>query len=176
MESLDSGSHNSNLSPVNIGRGYQSTATLSDGRIFVIGGSWSGGYGGKNGEIYNATSNVWTNIAGASVTPMLTQDAQGAFRSDNHAWLFPWTGNSVFQAGPSSAMNWYNVSGTGSWKAAGTRGTDPDSMCGISVMFDAVAGLVLTAGGSPSYQASYSTTNAHLIKLVRSSTLTGAPT
>ena len=27
-----------------ISRGYQSQATLSDGRIFTIGGSWSGGY------------------------------------------------------------------------------------------------------------------------------------
>lgn len=97
---------------------------------------------------------------------MLTKDAGGAFRSDNHAWLFAWTNNSVFQAGPSSAMNWYNVSGSGSWKAAGTRASDPDSMCGNAVMFDAVNGLILTAGGSPSYQDSYSTTNAHLIKLV----------
>lgn len=134
--------------------------------MFTIGGSWSGGYGGKNGEIYNGTASTWTNISGASVTPMLTNDAGGAFRSDNHAWLFAWTNNSVFQAGPSSAMNWYNVSGSGSWKAAGTRASDPDSMCGNAVMFDAVNGLILTAGGSPSYQDSYSTTNAHLIKLV----------
>lgn len=97
---------------------------------------------------------------------MLTKDAGGAFRNDNHAWLFAWTGNSVFQAGPSSAMNWYNVSGSGSWKAAGTRASDPDSMCGNAVMFDAVNGLILTAGGSPSYENSYSTTNAHLIKIV----------
>lgn len=148
-----------------IGRGYQSSATLSDGRIFTIGGSWSGGYGGKNGEIYNGTK--WTSLPNAAVAPMLTADAQGAFRSDNHAWLFSWTGNSVFQAGPSKAMNWYNVSGNGSYHAAGTRASDTDSMCGNAVMFDAVNGLVLTAGGSPSYQNSYSTTNAHLIKLVR---------
>lgn len=153
---------------MNIGRGYQSTATLADGRIFVLGGSWSGGYGGKNGELYSSATNAWTSISGAAVTPMLTQDAQGAFRSDNHAWLFAWTGNSVFQAGPSSAMNWYNVSGSGSWTAAGTRAADPDSMCGSAVMFDAVNGLVLTAGGSPSYQNSYATANAHLIKIVSS--------
>ncbi|ORY71591.1 uncharacterized protein BCR38DRAFT_404658 [Pseudomassariella vexata] len=150
---------------MNIGRGYQSTATIADGRIFVIGGSWSGGYGGKNGEIYNSTANKWTSIPGCSVTPILTKDAQGAFRTDNHAWLFAWKQNSIFQAGPSSAMNWFNVSGTGSWKAAGKRASDPDSMCGNAVMFDAVNGLVLTAGGSPSYQDSYATANAHLIKL-----------
>lgn len=32
-----------------IGRGYQASATCSDGRIFTIGGSWSGGRGNKNG-------------------------------------------------------------------------------------------------------------------------------
>lgn len=86
-----------------LGRGYQSQTTIGDGRIFVIGGSWSGGYGGKNGEIYNSTTNVWSTLSGASVTPMLTADAQGAFRTDNHAWLFAWKANSVFQAGPSKA-------------------------------------------------------------------------
>ncbi|KAH8670939.1 hypothetical protein BX600DRAFT_495740 [Xylariales sp. PMI_506] len=150
---------------MNIPRGYQSQTTLSDGRIFTIGGSWNGGYGGKNGEIYNPSTNKWTNLTGCSVTPILTKDAQGAFRSDNHAWLFAWSDNMVFQAGPSSAMNWFNVSGTGSWKAAGTRASDPDSMCGNAVMYDAVQGLILTAGGSPSYQDSYSTSNAHIIKL-----------
>jgi galactose oxidase len=86
-----------------LGRGYQAQTTIGDGRIFVIGGSWNGGYGGKNGEIYNSTSNTWKNISGCSVTPILTNDAQGAFRSDNHAWLFAWKANSVFQAGPSKA-------------------------------------------------------------------------
>ena len=33
-----------------IPRGYQSQATLSDGRIFTIGGSWSGGY--VNSEVF----------------------------------------------------------------------------------------------------------------------------
>lgn len=144
--------------------GYQSSTIISDGRIFTIGGSWSGPRGGKDGEIYDGTT--WTNLPGAEVAPILTQDAGGIFRSDNHAWLFPWFENSVFHAGPSSAMLWYNVSGAGSWTAAGTRASDPDSMCGSSVMFDAVNGLILTAGGSPSYQDSFATGNAHLIKLV----------
>lgn len=86
-----------------LGRGYQAQTLIGDGRIFVIGGSWSGGYGGKNGEIYNSTTNTWTSLAGCAVAPMLTADAQGAFRTDNHAWLFAWKANSVFQAGPSKA-------------------------------------------------------------------------
>jgi len=36
-----------------IPRGYQSSVTVSNGQILTIGGSWSGGYGGKNGEIYD---------------------------------------------------------------------------------------------------------------------------
>jgi galactose oxidase len=75
-------------SNMRIARGYQSTATCSDGRIFNIGGSWSGGTGGKNGEIYNPTSNAWTLLQNALVSPMLTADRGGVWRSDNHAWLF----------------------------------------------------------------------------------------
>lgn len=73
---------------MNTPRGYQATATCSDGRVFVIGGSWSGGQGGKNGEIYDITANKWTPLLGGPVAPMLTQDAQGVYRADNHGWLF----------------------------------------------------------------------------------------
>lgn len=148
-----------------IARGYQAQATLSDGRIFVIGGSWSGGEGGKNGEIYNVTSNTWTLLPGAPVAPMLTADQQGVYRQDNHGWLFAWKNNYVAQVGPSKAMNWYSVSGTGSQAAAGTRASDGDAMCGNAVMYDAVAGNILAAGGSPDYQDSNATPNAHIITL-----------
>jgi galactose oxidase len=151
---------------MNVGRGYQSSTTVGDGRIFTIGGSWSGGRFEKDGEIYDPEADTWTELPGCSVTPMLTDDAQGIFRSDNHAFLFAYRQNSVFQAGPSVAMNWYNVTGnTGSWTAAGNRGNDADAMCGIAVMYDAVAGLILTAGGSPDYQDSDATRNAFLIDL-----------
>jgi galactose oxidase len=80
-----------------IARGYQSTATCSDGRIFNIGGSWSGVRGGKDGEIYDPSSNTWSLLSGALVSPMLTADAGGVWRSDNHAWLFGWKNKTVFQ-------------------------------------------------------------------------------
>ncbi|KAI0404208.1 hypothetical protein F4802DRAFT_259390 [Xylaria palmicola] len=148
-----------------IPRGYQSSVTVGDGRIFTIGGSWSGGRGGKNGEIYAPATNAWTSLPGCVVAPMLTADAQDVYRADNHAWLFAWKGNSVFQAGPSKQMNWYNVGGAGSYTSGGTRAADGDAMCGNAVMFDAVNGLILSAGGSPDYQDSDATSNAHLIKL-----------
>ncbi|KAI0465821.1 hypothetical protein F4859DRAFT_507819 [Xylaria cf. heliscus] len=148
-----------------IARGYQSSATLGDGRVFTIGGSWSGGRGGKNGEVYSPAADRWTSLPGAAVAPMLTADAQGVYRADNHAWLFAYKANSVFQAGPSKNMNWYNVSGSGSYASAGTRAADGDAMCGNAVMFDATNGSILSAGGSPSYQDSSATSNAHLIQL-----------
>ena len=149
-----------------IARGYQAQTTLSDGRIWTIGGSWSGGEGGKNAEVYSYANNAWTLLPGNPVAPMLTNDAQGVYRADNHGWLFSYSNGTVFQAGPSAAMNWYSTTGGyGGWAAAGNRATDPDSMNGNAVMIDAVAGKILTLGGAPSYQDSPSTNNVHLITL-----------
>jgi galactose oxidase len=149
-------------------RGYQASVTLGDGRVFTIGGSWSGGTGGvgttphKAGEVWSPTSG-WTALPGASVVPMLTADANpnGDYRKDNHAWLFAWSGNTVLQAGPSKAMNWYSVSGTGAVTPAGTRGDDGDAMNGNAVMYD--AGKILTVGGAPSYEQNNATSNAYVL-------------
>ncbi|KAL5414523.1 hypothetical protein PMIN04_008983 [Paraphaeosphaeria minitans] len=148
-----------------IARGYQSTTTVSDGRIFNIGGSWSGGEGNKNGEIYSPSANTWTLQSGALVSPMQTQDRQGPYRSDNHGWLFTWKSGTVFQAGPSRAMNWYDTTGAGSVTAAGNRGDDGDAMCGNAVMYDAPAGKILTAGGAANYQEDNARTNAYVITI-----------
>ncbi|KAL9598135.1 MAG: hypothetical protein Q9219_004691 [cf. Caloplaca sp. 3 TL-2023] len=148
-----------------ISRGYQSSATLSNGNIFTIGGSWSGGSGNKNGEVWNAATNTWSLLPGCPVAPMLTADAQGVYRADNHGWLFGWKSGSVFQAGPSKAMNWYTATGTGAQKAAGLRGTDPDAMNGNAIMYDAVNGKILTVGGAPNYQNNDSTKNARVITI-----------
>jgi galactose oxidase len=155
----------SSATDMNIPRGYQASATCSDGRIFTIGGSWSGGLGGKNGEIYDPNANTWTLLPGCPVAPILTNDAQGVYRQDNHGWLFGWKDGSVFQAGPSSAMNWYGTGGDGSQTGVGTRASDGDSMCGNAVMYDAVAGNILTVGGSPDYQNAGATTAVHIITI-----------
>jgi galactose oxidase len=155
-------------------RGYQAQTTISDGRVFVIGGSWAGGSNiEKNGEIYDPATRKWSPLPGAKVKPMLTDDMEGAWRADNHGWLFGWKNNTVFQAGPSVAMNWYSVEGKGDVKPAGKRGyeskgkrvDDEDSMSGNAVMFDAVAGKILTFGGSPDYDKSWAHANAHIITL-----------
>jgi galactose oxidase len=153
------------LANMNRPRGYQAQVTLADGRFFVIGGSWSGAVGGKHGEIYNPATNVWTKLDGCNVTRIQTLDPAGPYKSDNHAWLFAWKGNSVFHAGPSTRMNWFNVSGTGSWVAAGNRGSDTDSMSGTAALYDAENGLIVTTGGTTQYAGTASTKNVHTIQL-----------
>ena len=146
-------------------RGYNSQVTLSNGGIFTIGGSWSGGEGGKDAEIYDPAQNTWSKLPGCPVAPMLTNDKQGIYRQDNHGWLFARSNASIFQAGPSSKMNWYTTGGGGSGgqSSAGNRASDPDSMNGNAVMYDAVAGKILAVGGAPSYDGSVATSNAHII-------------
>ncbi len=39
----------------------------------------------------------WTLLPGCPTDPLLTNDAQGLFRADNHAWLFAWKSGTVFQ-------------------------------------------------------------------------------
>lgn len=154
---------------MNLPRGYQASATLSDGRVFTIGGCWSGGWFEKNGEVYDPKAKTWKNLSGALVKPMLTNDAQGIYRADNHGWFFGWKSGSVFQAGPSTAMNWYSTTGNGGVTPAGQRksdrGVDGDSMNGNAVMYDATQGKILTFGGAPSYQDSDATAHAHLITI-----------
>lgn len=148
-----------------IQRGYQSQVTMGDGRIFVIGGSWSGGSGGKNGEIYQPKTNTWYRLPGAGVGVMLTADKRGIYRSDNHAWLFNWKGGWAFQAGPSKQMNWFNTNGNGGSSKAGNRGNDNHAMCGTATMYDATKGKILTTGGAANYDGTAATANAHIITL-----------
>jgi galactose oxidase len=143
-------------------RGYQSASTLSDGRVFTIGGAYSGLRKGKDGEVYDPKTNSWKALPGAKMVPMLTTDHEGIWREDNHAWLFSWKKGSIFQAGPSKNMNWYTANGAGTQVAAGTRDTD-DAMCGIFVMYE--PGKILTAGGSPDYTDSDANKRAHIITI-----------
>ena len=146
-------------------RGYQSSTTCSDGRIFTIGGSWSGGQGGKDGEIYDPILDTWTLLPGCPVEPIITSDSAGVYRADNHAWLFGWKNETVFHAGPSEAMHWFDMNGDGSFSEAGSRAGNQDSMCGNAVMYDAIAGEILTVGGSVDYSGTPGSTAAHVITI-----------
>ena len=81
-------------SPLVTPRGYQSAVTLTDGQVFTLGGSWSGGVGGKNGEVWSPTSGSRA-LPGALIAPAMTADPGGGYRADNHLWLFTWTNGRV---------------------------------------------------------------------------------
>ena len=121
---------------MNVARGYHSTAVTSNGDVFAIGGSFSGGYGGvdgtplKNGEVFRQGTGTWDMLLGADVRAMLTVDAQGPYRTDNHGWLHTWLDGWIFQAGPSTAMNWYDTKGQGQVQPAGRRTAGFDQMNG----------------------------------------------
>ncbi|PVI03408.1 galactose oxidase [Periconia macrospinosa] len=165
------GSHSWIVGPnMTMGRGYHSQTTLSNGNTFTIGGSWSGGVGGddvalKDGEMFDTKANAWTKLPGCTVEAILTNGELGKFESDNHAWLFAWKNASVFQAGPSRAMNWFNTHESGTTISAGARASDADAMNGNAVMYDALQGKILTVGGAPSYSLSKATRAAHIITL-----------
>jgi galactose oxidase len=144
-----------------VARGYQTSTILSNGKVFTIGGAYSGPRESKNGEIYDPKTEQWTYLPNADVKPILTTDHEGIWREDNHAWLFGWKDGSVFQAGPGVDQHWFGTKGTGSITKAATRDTD-DAMCGIFVMYDAVKGSILSAGGAPDYTNSDATTRAHI--------------
>lgn len=138
-------------SNMKVARGYQSPATCSDGRIFTVGGSWIGGEGGKNGEIYDPSTNIWSLLPNALVDSMLTEDSGGVWRSDNHAFLFGWKNGGTV--------------GSGSTTGAGKRLDDGHAMNGNAMMYDAIAGKILTAGGAPNYEDSDAQKNAYVITI-----------
>jgi galactose oxidase len=145
-------------------RGYQTSATMSDGKVFVIGGSFYGGLGGKDGEVWDPRTNEWTLLPGAAVIPLLTDDHEGMWRQDSHAWLMGWKNNSVIQAGPSMKQHWYGIEGEGSVNLAGVRDFE-HAMCAVYVMYDAVEGKMFSAGGAPDYNGTMANTRAHITTL-----------
>ena len=60
---------------IELRREYHASLTLSDGRVFVIRGSWAGGSNFlKDGEVYDPVARNWTLLPGVKVKPMLTHD------------------------------------------------------------------------------------------------------
>ena len=141
----------STAAPMSIGRGYQGSVVNPDGSVFTLGGSWSGGWGNKTGELWNERTG-WSLRPGVPPTNVLTGDQQGIFRADNHLWLQVLSGGRLLHAGPSKQMNWIDVGATGgpgNITPAGLRGDDTDSMNGNLVPY--LPDLMLKIGGSPNY-------------------------
>ena len=140
-------------------RGYHSMCTLTDGRVFTVGGSWSGGRFNKNAEVWSERTG-WVSLGNVTANNTVTQgapDPQGIYRSDNHAWLWAIPDGRVFQAGPGTNMHIITTGGSGSVRNVGNRGTDNYAMNGTSVMYD--QGKILTVGGAQTYSRSTNASN-----------------
>lgn len=129
-------------------RGYQSSATLSNGDVFTLGGSWNGGIGNKFGEVFSVQSQRWRGLQSVPADPLATDDSSGLYRADNHYMIFTTSEQDVFYAGPDNELAWIDTDGTdgtGRITFEGVRGTE-DAMTGTAVMFD--VDKILVAGGS----------------------------
>ena len=135
-------------SVMKITRGYNANTLLQDGSVFTIGGSWSGGQGSKNGEVWTPAGG-WKLLSNAFVADMVGPDKAGVYRGDNHMWLLPTGNGKVLHAGPSAAMHWIDTRGNGAVTSAGLRGDDPYAINGNTVMYD--IGKILKTGGATAY-------------------------
>ena len=133
---------------ITIPRAYHANTVLGDGSVFMIGGSWAGGVGGKHGELWTEATG-WRTLDGVRIDSMLSPDPSRGFGMDSHFWLLPTGGGRVLFAGPGVEMQWIDTRGAGSVQAAGRRADDPVSITGSTVMFD--TGRILKTGGSISY-------------------------
>lgn len=152
---------------MNVPRGYQGDTVLSTGEVLTIGGSWSGGEGGKIGEAWTTTGG-WRRLPNIVAETLSGPDPAGIYRGDNHMWLFGADNGYVFHAGPSARMNWLSTSGDGSIVNAGTRADDIYSMNGNVVMYD--AGKILKLGGAPAYENTLATSAAYTVDFSRGPT------
>ncbi|MFT5801500.1 MAG: hypothetical protein ACI956_001308 [Nonlabens sp.] len=136
---------------LNIPRGYQSQVTLASGATFTIGGSWSGGLGGKDAEIWSEKSG-WFRTPGIPVTAITdgTNSNQPVQHDDYFPWLWVAPNGKLFHAGPSTTMHWIDTDGLGSYTSAGLRGDDDYSINGNTVMYD--IGKILKLGGATTFE------------------------
>ncbi|MEW2811133.1 discoidin domain-containing protein [Streptomyces massasporeus] len=151
----------SRTSEMNIARGYQAMTLLSTGDAFVLGGSWSGGRGGKDGEVWSPDTGTWRKLPGVPVGPTMTDDPDSPYRADNHMWLHAMSGGKVLQLGPGKKMHWITTTGDGSLTDAGPRADSGDAMNGNAVPYD--TGKLLTLGGGPAYERKPATRRAYTV-------------
>ena len=147
---------------MNIARGYQGQTVLDDGSAFVMGGSWSGGSLGKNGEVWS--NGVWRYLPNTLASVTLGPDPGGAATADRHPWVFAMGNGKVAHVGPSVAMNIYDTTvANGSTTSAGNRTGDVFSQNGTAVMYD--IGKILKSGGAPAYGGANATANSYTIDI-----------
>jgi galactose oxidase len=142
-------------SPMNIPRGYNGMTLLSNGQAFTLGGSWSGGYGGKSAEVWSPSAG-WRVLTGVPENPMLTQKTASQL-DDSYGWFIATSNGEVLQAGPSQEMHWITTTGAGTITDAGLRGTSPIETEGNAVYYD--TNQILTLGGSATFTGTDATSD-----------------
>lgn len=145
-----------------IPRGYNANTLLADGSVLTLGGSWSGGTGGKHGEIWK-DGQGWRRLTGVPIDSFLSNDPSRAFGGDSHFWLLPAGNGKVFHAGTGVNMHWIDTQGNGSVTFAARRGDDEFSVSGNTVMFE--AGRILKVGGGPGYDSVNANANSYVIDI-----------
>jgi galactose oxidase len=145
-----------------IPRGYEGDTLLTTGEVLTLGGSFSGGTGGKNAEVW-ASGNGWRLLPGVPIDPFIGPDPAGVYRGDNHLWLIAQSNGWVFQAGPAAAMHWIDTKNTGAVSDAGPRGDDVWAVNGNAVLYD--VGKILKVGGAPAYQTGNASDSAYTIDI-----------
>ena len=110
----------------------------------------------------NSTTGSWRRLDNVLVDGILTNDPDGVYRADNHAWVFGVSNGNVFHAGPSKRMNWITTGGNGSITVRPPR-RSPDMMNGNAVMYD--VGKILAVGGAPGYDNSAATSRAYTVDI-----------
>ncbi|KAI8822705.1 uncharacterized protein EV422DRAFT_525072 [Fimicolochytrium jonesii] len=151
-----------------IPRGYQANVVTTSNQVFTVGGSFEQRYGkfglgGRDGELFTPGANNgkggWTmvpaaigNVIGGLEGGSTNPDVQGLYRSDNHAWLFPYANTAgdamVFHAGPIAKMHVINTS-KNTMVAVGNRGNDAYAMNGNAVQYS--PGRIYKSGGATAY-------------------------
>ena len=152
-----------------VSRGYHTMTALHDGSVFTVGGSFTGGRGGKHAELWEPDSGTWHPLFKIDTPPLETDDNEGVYRADNHMWLFQSPNKRIFHAGPSRQMHWLDIRGTngnGKITKSKTRGKDPDSMNGNAVMYS--VGKLLTLGGAENYSNGPANDATHMIDIRKS--------
>jgi galactose oxidase len=145
-----------------IPRGYQGDTLLSTGEVLTLGGSWSGGVGGKNAEVW-ASGLGWRLLPGVPIDPFIGPDPRGVYRGDNHLWLVAASDGWAFHAGPAAQMHWIDTKNGGAVIAAGPRRDDAFAINGNAVVYD--TGKILKVGGAAAYDNGTATDSAYVIDI-----------
>jgi galactose oxidase len=103
------------------------------------------------GELYNHVTEKWEMSENWNVRDIEMSSDPDQNRWDFHVWLFAWKQDSIFHAGPAKTMHWITTNNPRTISGAGTRQDDGDAVCGVTSMYDAEKGLILTVGGAPQY-------------------------